>query len=421
MERSETYSYYLGLGIAIILGYALSSLRIERLFVAVIMLLPEQVSGKSLKKQMIPVGNNTTVAGESFPRPKFPAYWTEESIFELERRAIFSKTWLFVTHASRFQKPGDYRTYDFAGFSFIVILGKDKQLRTFHNVCRHRAYAVTKKVCGSSTVLGCRYHGWSYDTKGSLIKAPEFENVPGFDKKNNGLWEVKTEVREGVVFINVDARHKIEHLSLGGAEIAMRRWGTAKMKCIADWKIEAAVNWNSLDFSQPGRDLEAKPWWPSLLSLLFQQREQTFQMCSTTIVRRLPSGMLVILAAFPKSANSTTIECNILASYPPEEAKLEVLKMDTTAEVEKVIEKSQDSGIQGISSSLAASFPPWTQLNHLLEAHLDAERRAGAEIHPAARSQNFSMEGKADDDFCKELGGGQESVCSANAKGLLDW
>ena len=130
-----------------------------------------------------------------------------------------------------------------------MILGKDKQLRTFHNVCRHRAYAVTKKACGSSTVLGCRYHGWSYDTKGMLIKAPEFDHVPGFDKRKNGLWEVKTEAREGMVFINLDARSQIEGLGLGDSEIAMRRWGTATMKCIADWKIEAAVNWASFGSS----------------------------------------------------------------------------------------------------------------------------------------------------------------------------
>ena len=61
-----------------------------------------------------------------------------------------------MAHESMFQKPGDYRTFEIVGFSFVVIFGKDKQIRAFHNVCRHRAYAVTKKEAGSSTVLGCR-------------------------------------------------------------------------------------------------------------------------------------------------------------------------------------------------------------------------------------------------------------------------
>lgn len=151
-----------------------------------------------------------------------------------------------MTHTSRFQKPGDYRTFEIAGFSIILILGKDKQLRAFHNVCRHRAYAVAKKECGSSTVLGCRYHGWSYDTRGRLIKAPEFENVPGFDKKDNGLWEVRTEVREGMVFVNFDAGAEVAELDLEEAGEILRSWGIEKMKYIADEKTKGAINWKTL-------------------------------------------------------------------------------------------------------------------------------------------------------------------------------
>jgi len=116
-------------------------------------------------------------------------------------------------------------------------------LRAFHNVCRHRAYAVTKKECGSSIVLGCRYHGWSYDTRGNLIKAPEFENIAGFEKEKNGLWEVNTEIREGMVFVNFDAKRGVESVNLRESQDALIRWDMGLMKCIAGWKIEAPVNW----------------------------------------------------------------------------------------------------------------------------------------------------------------------------------
>ncbi|PVH70520.1 ISP domain-containing protein, partial [Cadophora sp. DSE1049] len=159
------------------------------------------------------------------------SWWSDENIFELERRAIFSKTWLFVTHASRFQKPGDYRTFEIAGFSFVVILGKDKQIRTFHN------------ESGSSTVLGCRYHGWSYDTRGKLVKAPEFDKVPGFDKEKNGLWEIKTSIFQSMVFVNFDAATHVDALGLGDIEAQLKKWGLSKMKCLEDWKVEGAFNW----------------------------------------------------------------------------------------------------------------------------------------------------------------------------------
>jgi phenylpropionate dioxygenase-like ring-hydroxylating dioxygenase large terminal subunit len=102
---------------------------------------------------------------------------------------------------------------------------------------------VTKKEVGSSTVLGCRYHGWSYDTRGKLIKAPEFDNVEGFDKSENGLWEVNTEVWESMVFVNFDNRGQAASLSLKGQGQKLRRWKVAKMKVVGEWKMEGAFNW----------------------------------------------------------------------------------------------------------------------------------------------------------------------------------
>ena len=59
-------------------------------------------------------------------------------------------------------------------------------------------------------VLGCRYHGWSYDTKGKLTKAPGFEDISTFDKSANGLFEVATHTtRQGLIFVNFDSTSDI--------------------------------------------------------------------------------------------------------------------------------------------------------------------------------------------------------------------
>lgn len=117
------------------------------------------------------------------------------------------KTWLFVCHRSRFSKAGDYHAFDIAGISFFVVLGKDSKIRAFHNVCRHRAYTVVRKSCGNSTRFSCKYHGWQYDDEGKLVKAPKFEESPGFNHEENGLFEVKLILtREGLIFVNFDAR-----------------------------------------------------------------------------------------------------------------------------------------------------------------------------------------------------------------------
>lgn len=131
------------------------------------------------------------------------SWWTSEKVFELEKRAIFHKSWLFCIHSSRFKKPGDYFQFNVTGINFFLIMAKDGTISAFHNVCRHRAYPVVRKEQGSSIVLGCKYHGWSYNAKGDLTKAPHFENIEGFKKEENSLFPINTHVTpQGLVYVN---------------------------------------------------------------------------------------------------------------------------------------------------------------------------------------------------------------------------
>ena len=96
--------------------------------------------------------------------------------------------------------------FELAGMAFFVVLGKDSKLRAFHNICRHRAYTVVRKTTGTSNQLHCKYHGWSYSTEGKLVKAPKFEEMPGFRFEDNGLFEVKLiSTAEGLLFVNFDS------------------------------------------------------------------------------------------------------------------------------------------------------------------------------------------------------------------------
>lgn len=116
------------------------------------------------------------------------------------------QSWLYLAHVTQFSKAGAYQSFDIAGFPIFLIRSKDDKIRAFHNVCRHRAYTITRKETGTSTVLGCRYHGWSYDTTGRLVKAPQFDGIPGFNKSENGLFEIHTHTTDrGMVFVNLDA------------------------------------------------------------------------------------------------------------------------------------------------------------------------------------------------------------------------
>ncbi|KAK6201577.1 Rieske [2Fe-2S] iron-sulfur domain-containing protein [Scheffersomyces amazonensis] len=144
--------------------------------------------------------NEPLLAGEH----TLPAsWWTSEKIYDLEKRAIFYKSWMFTVHSSRFKKAGDYFSYTVAGINFFIIKNKEGELKAFHNVCRHRAYPVVRKDEGSSVVVGCKYHGWSYNTDGKLTKAPHFDNVEGFEKDENSLYPINIHTTtQGLVFVN---------------------------------------------------------------------------------------------------------------------------------------------------------------------------------------------------------------------------
>lgn len=89
-----------------------------------------------------------------------PASWfRENSIYELERRAIFSTKWILVSHKSRFENPGQYVRYDMAGYPFFIINDRKGNLEAFLNVCRHRAFPIVHKDQGTANILSCKYHG----------------------------------------------------------------------------------------------------------------------------------------------------------------------------------------------------------------------------------------------------------------------
>jgi phenylpropionate dioxygenase-like ring-hydroxylating dioxygenase large terminal subunit len=110
--------------------------------------------------------STTTVSATSTKvtaNTSLPSDWYRTpALYELERRAIFSKEWLLITHKCRFEKPGDYHRFEMAGFPFFLIMDRQNTIRGFHNVCRHRGYPVIRPDApdsGTKSILACYYHG----------------------------------------------------------------------------------------------------------------------------------------------------------------------------------------------------------------------------------------------------------------------
>jgi len=136
-----------------------------------------------------------------------PAWlYTDPGFFALERARLFRAAWQIVCHVSDVPEAGDYQAFDFLDEKILTLRGGDGVVRSFHNVCRHRASRLadgTSGNCGHRLV--CPYHAWSYALDGRLAAAPRWQGFEGLDTAAHGLVAVEQEIWRGFVFVRLEA------------------------------------------------------------------------------------------------------------------------------------------------------------------------------------------------------------------------
>jgi methanesulfonate monooxygenase large subunit len=87
-----------------------------------------------------------------------------------------------------------------------VTRGGDGKIRAFINACSHRSATILGAPAGNAKLWTCPFHNWTYDTKGNCISItlPEDYEESGICKEKAGLREVRTGMKFGLVFINID-------------------------------------------------------------------------------------------------------------------------------------------------------------------------------------------------------------------------
>lgn len=129
--------------------------------------------------------------------------YTSASWAEVEKTAIFAKTWQWVCHIEKLSKHGAYVTTEIAGQPIVIVRDKDDALRAFYNVCKHRAHIIMQGD-GVARRLKCPYHAWTYDLEGQLVGAPHTDHLVDFEKSDICLTSVQVETFCGFVFVNLD-------------------------------------------------------------------------------------------------------------------------------------------------------------------------------------------------------------------------
>jgi phenylpropionate dioxygenase-like ring-hydroxylating dioxygenase large terminal subunit len=178
--------------------------------------------------------------------------------YELERDAIFKRTWLCVGRTERLPRAGTYFTKNIeaANASIIVVRGKDDasgqhSVRAFHNICRHRGNKLVwneiprEESAGMCRQFQCKYHGWRYDLDGSLQFVQQEDEFFGLDRSTMGLKPVHCETWAGFIFVNLDKGEPRQSLRefLGPMITNLEGYPFERMTSRFGYRTEVGANW----------------------------------------------------------------------------------------------------------------------------------------------------------------------------------
>lgn len=135
---------------------------------------------------------------------------------ERERVKLWAKVWNWAGRVEDLPEPGDFITFALGNESFLIVRGDDDKIRAFFNVCPHRGNRLVWTEDGAlSNGITCPFHSWRFKFDGRIDHVTDRETFrPEALCRDLDLTEVRCEIWEGFIFINMDpdAKSLLEHL-----------------------------------------------------------------------------------------------------------------------------------------------------------------------------------------------------------------
>ncbi|GES64635.1 Rieske [2Fe-2S] domain protein [Aspergillus terreus] len=390
-----------------------------------------------------------------------PASWyTSLEMFELEKRAIFSKKWLLTTHKIRLPNAGDWVRYDVAGFPFILVKDRQGNINAFHNVCRHRAFPVVTEEKGTSRIFSCKYHGWSYGLNGKLAKAPGYQDLRGFDKSKNGLLPIHVHIDDnGFIWVNMDGAEQPESAwegEFGGID-RLERYASVDWEQYDfdhTWEMEGEYNWKILADNYNEYCPTAQPDVPSIADLkehVVETREGGDVDFAESIPEHITKGLkttsayyfpnvsmtvtphlFFIQRAVPTSPTKCTMRYEVYRNKTSSDEDFQLINQmykRIMTEEKSLCDQTQENLNNGVSvdgglhpGMEKGSLYFQTSVRELVQEHYEREQAAGHDIWPARQAlPQTATTSKDDMDFCSKLDassqGGRDCTSTAGQDG----
>ncbi len=122
-------------------------------------------------------------------------------MLRLEEERIFGRTWQYAARAEQVAEPGSMSPARAGSLPVVIVRDRDRVLRGFVNVCRHRGHVLCEADARRETIQ-CPYHAWTYDLDGALRSAPRAEREAAFERESISLVPVSVEAWGPFVFVN---------------------------------------------------------------------------------------------------------------------------------------------------------------------------------------------------------------------------
>lgn len=132
--------------------------------------------------------------------PVSTARYTDPAFFAAELAKMWPNVWQFAARDEDLPEPGDTVVYENAGRSYLLTRQQDGSVRAFHNVCLHRGRKL-RTTDGTVAQFMCPFHGFTWNTDGSLKHIPCRWDFPHLEDEKMRLPEAQCASWAGYIFL----------------------------------------------------------------------------------------------------------------------------------------------------------------------------------------------------------------------------
>ncbi|MFD1555054.1 aromatic ring-hydroxylating dioxygenase subunit alpha [Paraburkholderia silviterrae] len=177
--------------------------------------------------------------------------YVDQRYFEHEADKVLSSGWLCVAHVSQLKTPGSFAAVDVLNEPIVVTRDQAGAIHALSRVCPHRGTDILHECFdvareGVTKRLVCPYHAWSFTLDGKLSACPEMHEAEGFDKADWKLAEIRSEVWQGFVFVNLDGKAPPLAEQYEPFARIVAPWNTADMEVVIELDWTCDFNWKVL-------------------------------------------------------------------------------------------------------------------------------------------------------------------------------